>query len=167
MKRFTIQEVLDLNLCPEYRDGVLLKRAFGRKKYMPLIDVTDPELQKIIKPVDLIWFLTRPDVLPKEVWGLWIADCTEHVLKYFEKKFPKDKRPQKAIETIRAYYKSKATAEDLRAAWAAARDAAWAAAWAAANAAECKAQADIVRKHIPTVPRILKTNSTPATAGGI
>ncbi|WP_374058322.1 putative immunity protein [Thermaerobacillus caldiproteolyticus] len=29
---------------------------------------------------------------------LWATDCTEHVLLYFEGKYPKDDRPQKAIE---------------------------------------------------------------------
>ena len=31
--------------------------------------------------------------------ALWAADCAEHVLPYFEEKYPKDDRPRKAIET--------------------------------------------------------------------
>jgi len=33
--------------------------------------------------------------------ALWAADCAEHVLPYFEKEYPKDDRPRKAIETGR------------------------------------------------------------------
>ena len=31
----------------------------------------------------------------------WAADCAEHVFALFEKKYPKDKRPCKAIETAK------------------------------------------------------------------
>ena len=34
--------------------------------------------------------------------ALWAADCAEHVLQYFEEKYPKDDRPRKAIEAGRA-----------------------------------------------------------------
>ncbi len=33
----------------------------------------------------------------------WAIDCTERVLPYFEKKYPEDKRPRKAIETLMAW----------------------------------------------------------------
>jgi hypothetical protein len=35
--------------------------------------------------------------------ALWAADCAEHVLPYFEEKYPKDDRPRKAIEACRAW----------------------------------------------------------------
>jgi hypothetical protein len=35
--------------------------------------------------------------------ALWAADCAEHVLLYFEKEYPKDDRPRKAIEAGRAW----------------------------------------------------------------
>jgi hypothetical protein len=34
---------------------------------------------------------------------LWAADCAEHVLHYFEVKFPNDNRPRRAIEVGRAW----------------------------------------------------------------
>ena len=34
---------------------------------------------------------------------LWAADCAEHVLPYFEKEYPKDNRPRKAIEEARSW----------------------------------------------------------------
>jgi hypothetical protein len=35
--------------------------------------------------------------------ALWAAECAEHVLPYFEKKYSKDSRPRKAIEACRAW----------------------------------------------------------------
>jgi len=71
----------------------------------------------------------------------------EDVLPIFEKKYPDDNRPRRAIEIARLWCAGKATLDAIRAAWdaawaaaeaaagAAARDAAWAAAEAAAGAA--------------------------------
>ena len=41
----------------------------------------------------------------KEVLIRWAVDCAKRVLPYFEKEFPKDKRPRKALETARAWLK--------------------------------------------------------------
>jgi hypothetical protein len=38
--------------------------------------------------------------------ALWAADCAEHVLPYFEKEYPGDDRPRKAIEEGRAWARS-------------------------------------------------------------
>jgi hypothetical protein len=39
----------------------------------------------------------QPD---KKVLALWAIDCAEHVLPCFEEKYPNDKRPRKALETL-------------------------------------------------------------------
>lgn len=39
----------------------------------------------------------------QRILALWAADCAEHVLPYFEEKYPKDDRPRKAIEACRAW----------------------------------------------------------------
>lgn len=60
--------------------------------------------------------------------AIWAADCAEHVLPFFEKAYPKDDRPRKAIETCRTWVRmgvfnmSKIRGASL-AAHAAARDA--------------------------------------------
>lgn len=78
---------------------------------------------------------------------LFAADCAEHVLYLFERKYPNDDRPRKAIQAARDFAEGrigreaaeKAAEEAARrrrasaAAWAA--EAAWAAAWNAAAAA--------------------------------
>ena len=51
---------------------------------------------------------------------LFICDVAERVLPLFEKKFPLDERPRKAVETARAFAEDKATKEDLARAWDAA-----------------------------------------------
>ena len=38
-----------------------------------------------------------------KVLALWAADCAEHVLQYFEEKYPNDNRPRKAIEVCRTW----------------------------------------------------------------
>lgn len=35
--------------------------------------------------------------------AVWAADCAEHVLPFFEKAYPKDNRPRKAIEACRTW----------------------------------------------------------------
>ena len=45
----------------------------------------------------------KPDIQDQKALALWAADCAEHVLTYFEKEYPKDDRPRKAIEAGRAW----------------------------------------------------------------
>ena len=70
---------------------------------------------------------------------LWATDCAEHVLPYFEEKYPKDNRPRKAIEAGRAWVRGETAVSEARtaafAAHVAARDTNQAAACAAARAA--------------------------------
>jgi|ERR1035438_8880315 hypothetical protein len=35
--------------------------------------------------------------------AIWAIDCTERVMPYFEDKFPNDKRPRQAIETLQTW----------------------------------------------------------------
>ena len=106
-----------------------------------------------------------------DAWGdaairCWAADCAEHGLPLFERRYPSDTRPRECIVTVRAYLRGEASRDDLlkaqRAAYAAAdaADAAYAAyaAYAAADAAYERARvlrkcADIVRKHYPKPPQ--------------
>jgi hypothetical protein len=70
---------------------------------------------------------------------LWATDCAEHVLPYFEEKYPKDNRPRKAIEAGRAWVRGEIVMSEARTAafatHAAARDTNQAPACAAARAA--------------------------------
>ena len=60
--------------------------------------------------------------------AIWAADCAEHVLSYFEERYPEDNRPRKAIEACRTWartgvFKMADVRRDSLAAHAAAREA--------------------------------------------
>lgn len=58
--------------------------------------------------------------------AIWACNCAEHVLFYFEEKYPLDSRPRKAIEAGRAWIQGRISVGEARiaafAAHAAARD---------------------------------------------
>lgn len=66
------------------------------------------------------------------------CDCAELALPIFEKKYPEDKRPRKAIETARLWAQGKATIEEVKEARRA----------AAARATTLKQCADVCRKRL-------------------
>jgi len=104
-----------------------------------------------------------------ETWNemnlrLFAADCAEHVLPLFERRYPNDDRPRKAIEVARKFARGEVTGTERDAAWAAAwaaagdaawdaaRDAVWAVAWAAAGAAERKWQSERLMHYLEIRP---------------
>lgn len=42
----------------------------------------------------------------KKTLALWAIDCAERVMPYFEKKYPEDIRPRKAIDTLKEWIKT-------------------------------------------------------------
>jgi len=85
--------------------------------------------------------------------SLWAALCAEHVLKYFEKKYPADKRPRIAIEAAREWSRGKIKVTEARnaalAAHSAARDTTDKMAQFAARAAGHAAATAHVATHSP------------------
>ena len=65
-----------------------------------------------------------------ESLALWAADCAEHVLPYFEEKYPKVDRPRDAVEAGRAWVFGEIAMSEARAATRAAGHAAHAANYA-------------------------------------
>ncbi len=84
---------------------------------------------------------------------LWAAKCAEHVLPYFEKEYPRDDRPSKAIEAGRAWVRGEIKMNEVRAAaiaaHAAARDCEHSGARAAARASGHAAATAHVVTHAP------------------
>ena len=125
---------------------------YGKDTPIPL-----DKIMEVCGLQDAIWAL-RCTIEPSENLLIEFAcQCAEHVLHFYEDKYPDDMRPRLAIEKARVCItdKSDAAGNAARAAWdtawaaagAAARDAAWAAgdaagaaAWAAAGAAESEWQ---------------------------
>jgi hypothetical protein len=130
----TLNKIKNANACTE-RYKVLLA-SLGKT------EADDEELT--IKQIldsngvkDAIWALQTVKGHDKEI-RMFDCDCAEMVLSIFEKHYPNDDRPRRAIEVSRMFINGDATGKELDAAgdaaWAAS-EAAWAAAWAAAGAA--------------------------------
>jgi len=109
---------------------------------------------------------------------LFACDCAEHVLHIYEKQYPDDSRPHRAIEAARLYVDGKIIEKELDAvntasdaaadaAWAAANtsaDAAAKAAWAAANAACAITHATMNTAYAATNAANAATNAANAAA---
>ena len=125
----TLNKLKDAGACTE-RYKVLLS-ALDKTE-------SDDEALSILKIIetngihDAVWALQTVDGKDKEI-RLFAADCAELVLPIYEKQYPDDDRPRKAIGAARNYANGIINAAARAAAWAAARDAAWAAARAAAR----------------------------------
>lgn len=52
------------------------------------------------KDEEMVGLVEKSD---KKILALWVIDCAQRVLPYFEKVKPEDQRPRKAIETLRAW----------------------------------------------------------------
>lgn len=93
---------------------------------------------------DAIWALRAVDEKYDNAVRLFNCKCARYVLDIFEKKYPEDQRPRKAIEASEKYAHGLIGEEELDSAWhtswgakTAAKAAAKSAAWAAAEAASC------------------------------
>ncbi len=125
MLHTTFSKCHEAGACPEgYRK--LAKALGGVDKYGK--DTPIP-LSKIVETnglLDAIWTLRCTTEPSKNIQIELACRCAEHVLHFYEDKYPDDNRPRKAIEAARACITDKSQA---------ARDAAWAAAEAASYAA--------------------------------
>ena len=102
----------------EYLGGI---EKYGKDTPIPLTTVLESNGLD-----DTIWAL-RCTIEPSEnILIEFTCRCTEHILHFYEDKYPNDKRPRQAIEAARRCITDKSPA---------ARAAAWAAAWAAGAAA--------------------------------
>ena len=112
-------------------------------------DKDDINLLDILKhngTADCIWALCATVKHPEgdRAMRLMAADFAEAVLPIFEREYPDDDRPRKAIQAARYFANGKITEQERDAAWdaaGAAGAAAGAAAWAAAGAARAAAGA--------------------------
>jgi hypothetical protein len=68
----------------------------------------------VVPITDRIWLATRPGVLSERNLRHLACDFAEHVLPYFERACPCDKRPRVAIETARRYADGETTKQEMR-----------------------------------------------------
>ena len=55
------------------------------------------------KDARLVGIVERTD---KRILALWAIDCAQRVMPFFEKRYPQDKRPRKAIEALREWMRT-------------------------------------------------------------
>jgi len=121
--KMTKENLLALDPCAE---GLQFAKAFR---------FNFPMIWNVCERGDwLIWLLRKINQLDKPTAVTIAIACAERVLPAFEKKFPSDSRPRKAIEAAQAWLKnpSQKTDDDAYAAYAAANERKW--------------QADTIRK---------------------
>ena len=93
---------------------------------------------------DAVWALRAVEGNDKEI-KFFAADCAESVLHIYEKQYPNDDLPRKAIQAARDYANGVIGKDELAAARTAARTAARDAAWDAAGTAAGNAAGDAAR----------------------
>ena len=148
------------NACEDRYSHLVSKLGpdYGDKTPINLLDILAHN-----GTADCLWALRAVTKHPdgEMVMRLMAVEFAAAVLPIYEKEYPNDDRPRKAIEAARAYANGKITDKERDAAWvaawaarAAARDAArdaWDAAGAAAGAAAWDArdaQMEIIRKYL-------------------
>ncbi len=154
MKQITLKDLKNWNAC-YWECG---ERIHGKAEYVENnLPATALEVTKWdIPPEDRLWALLRPEVIDKKTLHLLACDFAEDVLHIFEKEYPRDDRPRKAIKAKREWIEGEISDSELKsaqdAAWNAARSAAGAAARSAARAAAWSAagkrQLEMVIKRI-------------------
>ena len=117
-----------------------LGKNYGDNKLIPLTRILE-----INGRDDVLWALENVVDDGYKILRLWAADCAEHVLPIYEKKYPNDKRPADAIKAARQFARGEITEAASDAASATADDAAnyaasYAVGAAASDAAEVKWQ---------------------------
>ena len=123
--KLTRQNILDLNPC---REGLVFARSH---------DFDAVKIYHTCPRGDwLIWLLRRTNTITKPQAVLLAVTCAEHVLEIFEKKYPGEKRPRLAIDSVKNWL-ANPTEENRKTC----RIAADAAAYAAADAAYTAASA--------------------------
>ena len=107
MKHTTLNEILKHNPCKDGRDMLLASLN------KILADDEPLSFKYILKSngiKDAVWALC---VLDYKDQALFRADVAELVLPIFEKEYPDDDRPRKAVESIRDFYHGKINKEQL------------------------------------------------------
>ena len=146
MLHTTFRKLHEYGACPEGYTK-LARSLGGVNKHGK--DTAIP-LDKIIESnglQDTIWTFRAVIEPADDLLIEFACRCAEHVLHFYEDKYPDDKRPRKAIEAARVCITDKSPEADAArdAAWAA-RAAAWDAAWDAAGDAAWAAAWDAEEK---------------------
>lgn len=129
MTCLTIKELNKLKPCPE--DGRRARALLRKLNSDPEHCFTAVEAREAgCTFADIMWaagVLARTDKTVERKLQMFAADCVARVLHIFERKYPNDDRPRKAIKARRDYANGRISANAAYADYAAARAAAFAA----------------------------------------
>lgn len=62
-----------------------------------------PKFSLARKDEEILDLVSKTD---KKTLAVWAIDCAERVMPFFEERYPKDKRPRKAIETLQEWIRT-------------------------------------------------------------
>jgi hypothetical protein len=74
-----------------------IKRNFINQKSYDENMKEKPKFSLARKDEEILDLVSKTD---KKTLAVWAIDCAERVMPFFEERYPKDKRPRKAIETL-------------------------------------------------------------------
>ena len=131
MKLINLEYLKSLKPCEDSLDNAI--------KYYSKFegDILDVLYLDKISPEDKIWLASK--VLPDNILHRFAIECAYSTLDNFEKEFPNDSRPRKAIEAKQAWLDGEISDEELREAYSATWSASYSAAYSAALSASFSA----------------------------
>ena len=130
MLHTTFRKAKEAGACAEsYKK--FARHVGGIKKYGEDTPIPLIEILNILGLDDALWCLQCTVEDSDKFSRLLACDYAEHVLPIFEKAYPKDNRPRRAIEESRLYAEGKSTPEKMADAWSDAWSDARSAAWSA------------------------------------
>lgn len=102
-----------------------LEKLFGDKSELSAIDILKADDKIFLKPADRGWIVFRPEIIGEKNCFRVAHFSANNVLPLFEKEFPSDLRPRRALAVLERWIGDIATQVDLKiaseAAWGAAR----------------------------------------------
>ena len=93
-----LSEILSWDPPPEYNE-VKWRRLFGRRTRLTAADILDIKLDF----EDRWWLVTRQPFFTEQQLRLLAADLAERALPVYERAYPEDDRPRRAIEAARSF----------------------------------------------------------------
>jgi hypothetical protein len=110
MKSVTIDNVISFHPCwlhePDGRDR--LRALAACREHWTALDCIDDLPQRGVSSADILWLILRPELIDEDVLHSLACDFAQAAVdRYWTPHYPKDNRPQNAIDAKRKWLKSK------------------------------------------------------------
>jgi len=113
MKALTVSEIMNFNPCYTQKQIESLFESAGYAGEAAPLDVI---LNAPIPVEDIFWLVLRKEILEEKTLHEIAIFAAELVLPIFEKKYPDDDRPRKAIEAKKSWLEGAINDKELKAA---------------------------------------------------